>query len=270
MPADDTGTLQGVSNALLVLDVLARHGPELGVADVSRHLSLPRSTAYRLLSTLESHGFVEQSLPTRKYRLGLKLFELAGIVWGALGLGEVALPHLEQLARETEETVHLGICDRDESMVIEKVDSPRAVYLRSHVGARRPYHSTATGKVLLAFMPTEQSEAIIERGLRRFTVSTVTDPVRLAAELAEIRRRGYAVNWGEFRDEAAGVAAPVRDRSGRPLAAVGVAAPIGRLTPQRIEMVARQTTACALNVSRRLGFSSALVPDGGGNVAAAR
>lgn len=253
----ETSVLQGVSNALSVLDALARHGPDLGVAEVGRLLDLPRSTAFRLLSTLEHQGFVEQHPESKKYRLGLRLFELAGIVWSRLELGQIALPLLDGLARATEETVHLVVLDREESLIIEKVDSPRAVYLRSHVGSRRPLHCTATGKVLLAFLPPAELEAVIRRGLPRFTESTVTDPDRLREELAEVRRRGYALNWGEYRDEAAGVAAPVRDRGGRVVAAVGTAIPIGRLPGQRVEVLSAQVVECARQISGRLGWSAA-------------
>ncbi|HZU08146.1 MAG TPA: IclR family transcriptional regulator [Chloroflexota bacterium] len=254
MRTDEPGGLQSVSNALAVLEILARQGAASGVAEVARQLDLPRSTTYRLLNTLERHGFVEQDQDSRKYRLGLKLFELAGAVWGSLGLGEIALPFLEQLARDTEETTHLAVADRGEALVIEKVDSPREIYFRSYIGARRPLHCTAIGKALLAFWPEERREALLAQGLRRFTLATVTDPDRLRAELAEIRRRGYALNWGEYHEEAAGVSAPVRDRRGSVVAAVGVAAPIGRLPPPRAEGVASQVLACASAISRRLGW----------------
>lgn len=255
--ADETSTLHGVSNALSVLDVLASHGPDLGVADVGRLLEMPRSTAFRLLSTLERHRYIEQDVESRKYRLGIRLFELAGAVWSHLGIGDLALPRLTRLARESEETVHLVILDRGESLVIEKVDSPRAVYLRTEVGSRRPLHCTATGKTLLAFLPWDEAEEIINRGLRRYTGSTLTEPDQLRAELAQVRRRGYSTNWGEYREEAAGVAAPIRDRTGKVVAAVGASAPIGRLPPPRVEPISVQIIECARDISGRLGWSTA-------------
>ena len=259
---DGAAGLMGVGNALEVLELFGTTREDLGVAEVSRLLGLPRSTAYRLLSTLEQHRFVEQRADTRKYRLGLRVFELAGAVWARLDLRDLSLAPLEQLARETQETVHLAVYDRGESVVIEKVDGPREVYLRSHVGSRRPVHCTATGKVLIASRPTAEIEEILATGLRRFSASTETDPERFRAQLEAVRRNGYAVNWGEYRDEAAGVAAPVRDRTGQVRGAIGVAAPIGRLAPDRVETVAQMVTRCAAELSRYLGWrSSPEVPD---------
>ncbi len=251
---DATSTLQGVSNALSVLEVLAARGPELGVADVGRYLGIPRSTAYRLLSVLVSRGYVEQHPITKKYRLGLKIFELAGEVSRNLGLREIAFPLLERLAQETDETVHLAILDRGESVVIEKVDSSREVYLRSHVGARRPLYCTAIGKALLAFQSPEWIDDLIARGLRRFTGSTVVDPQALRLQLEEVRKKGFSVNWGEYREEGAGVAAPVRDRTGRVVASIGIAAPINRMNPERAEELGARVVRCADSISKRLGW----------------
>jgi DNA-binding IclR family transcriptional regulator len=262
--AEETGSLQSVSNALAVLTVLGRHGTYLGVADVARLLNLPRSTAFRLLSTLESHGFTEQEPGNRKYRLGLKLFELAGVIWSNIELARLALPLLEQLSRDTEETVHLVVADRGESVVVEKVDSARAVYVRTHVGSRRPLYCTATGKALFAFFPKHQIEEMVLGGLRRYTASTITDGDLLDAELSQVRRRGLAVNWGEYREDAGGLAAPIRNRAGRVEASVGVAVPIGRLTPQRTEALGPQVVDCALTIARYLGWR----PGAGDGVAA--
>ena len=259
MSREDVASLQGVTNAAAVLELLARHGAGLGGAAIGRKLDLPPSTAHRLLRTLEGCGLVEQDRDSKLYRLGLKLFELASAVSRRLGLRETARPLLERLARETEETVHLVKLDRGECVVIEDVESPRTVYVRSLIGERRPLHATSAGKVLLAFLPAEQMEEVLARGLRRFTSTTETDPSRLRAELAEVRAKGYAVNWGGYREEAAGVAAPVWDRSGRVVASVAVAAPIGRLAPLRAEVVAEKVLACAESISKQLGWWPASV-----------
>jgi DNA-binding IclR family transcriptional regulator len=255
-PPDDLG-LRGVRNALRILDVLADRAAALGVAEVGRQVNVPRTTAFRLLSALEREGFVEQDPDTRRYRLGLKLFELAGAVTRNLGLVEIAHPLLERLVQETQETAHLSIADRWETLVIDKVDSPREVYLRSHVGARRPAHCTSTGKVLLAFGAYGDVDGFLAHGLHRYTSTTITDPDRLREELRGVRERGYALAWAEFREEVAGVAAPVRDRTGRAVAALGAAGPIGRITPIRFEALARLTVSCAERISTLLGWWSA-------------
>jgi IclR family KDG regulon transcriptional repressor len=248
--------IESVEQALRVLDILAG-AAELGVSELAAMLGRSPSGAFRLLATLQANGFVYQVPASRKYRLGLKLFELSARQTRGYDLGSLARPYLEELVQRTGETARLEVLDRGESVTISLVESDHAVQIRASLGQRSAAYATSTGKVQLAFQPADLIERVVEAGLTPHTPHTVTDRDALLKELAEIRRRGYATNVSGWREGAAGVAAPVRNAGNLVVAAIGIAGPASRLSSARLKALATDVGQTADSVSQQLGWAPA-------------
>ena len=246
--------IQAIERAVAILNAFSTDRPELGVTELADRLGLHKSTVHRFLVNLETGGLVERNPRTARYRLGLRLFELGGLVLQQLNLWDEALPFLEGLVRDTGETGHLAVLDGGEAIYIEKVEARRALRIPSAVGRGYPAHATNLGKVLLAYLPPEEVRAIVEeRGLAAYTSNTITDLARLEAELVRIRSRGYAVDNEEYDEGLRCIGAPIQDHTGHVVAALGIGGPVTRVTPGRVGELAELVMAAAKGLSRRLG-----------------
>ena len=249
----DTAVIRSVDRAVAILDLLAAEGWRTG-ADVARELGVHRSTALRLLATLDRHGLVERDPRTAKYRLGRRLAQLASSVRGEVDLRQAARPVCEQLARQLGETVTLDVLDGDEIVPIEQASGSTSVMSVNWLGTRSPVHCTASGKVILAFGPQAVRAAILGRALERRTQNTITDPADLDAQLREVRESGYARTSEELEVGLNAIAAPVRGADGEVVAGLDVSGPAHRIAPAgRHELVAR-TREAADDLSHRLGY----------------
>ena len=250
-----------LQKGLQLLELLATR-PELdGIAKLSRALEWSKSNVHRTLQTLVSCGYA--AVNEGRYTATLRLWTVGSLVHGRLDLKSMAAPALAAIAEGSRESAHLSILDGGEVIYIDKIESPQPVRAYSQVGGRAPAHAVATGKALLAYQPAETIGRLAQ-GLQAYTASTITDPDRLIAHLAEVRAAGMAINRGEWRDQVWGIAAPVMDAEGKVVAAVGVSGPAGRFTPESfarfvplVQDAARQTSARLGHVARRDGQSEA-------------
>lgn len=260
-PRETSGVVQSVDRALTVLALLARSG-ELGVTQLAAGLGVHKSTAFRLLATLEAHDLVEQVADRGKFRLGVGLLRLAGAGVARLDLVQESRPVAVRLAHQVGETVDLTILSGCGALYLDQVPGPSALALHNGVGQVVPLHATAHGKVLLAFGPPELTEGLA-RSLPRFTARTTGDADRLRAELAEVEGLGFAVTVDELEVGLTAVAAPVRSAEGEVTAAVGASGPTFRLPPERLPAIADQVVAAAAEISRRLGWLGSAAPHRG-------
>ncbi|HEV7627995.1 MAG TPA: IclR family transcriptional regulator [Streptomyces sp.] len=224
----DAYAASSVDNALRTLVYLRGH-QYARVTDISDHLGVARSTAHRLLTTLRSHGFVEQDPGNRRYRLGPVLL---GLTRGAVdepALVQVAHSHLVQLRDTAGETANLLVLDGPDSRFADGVEGPHPLRVGTRTGDRVPAYATAGGKALLSELAPESARTRYRRGLTRLTAATLPDLDALAEDLAASRARGYALNIDESVTGVHGVGVPVRDRFGTCVAAVTVSAPSIRL-----------------------------------------
>jgi DNA-binding IclR family transcriptional regulator len=246
--------IQALERAAAILGAFTAEEPELRLSDLAERLGLHKATAHRFLVNLDHLGFVERAPRSGKYRLGWRLFELGGLVSQRLDLWDEALPFLEGLVRDTGETGHLAVLEGGQAVYIERVETRRALRLPSAVRRGYPAHATNLGKVLLAYAhPDVVAEIIGSRDLVMFTPNTITSVDQLKAELASIRERGYSVDNEEYDEGLRCIGAPVRDSSGRVVAAIGIGGPVTRVTPARIEELARVVIGAAHGLSMRLG-----------------
>src|SRR6266540_5037435 len=249
----DGNAVRSVDRAAALLLALGDSQGEAGVTDLARRLGLHKSTASRLLATLQKRGLVEQDEETGKYRLGLVVIRLAERAERTLDLRGIAMPELERLARLTHETTGLGVLDGDSLLSVAQADGPNLIAVGDWTGRATPLHCVASGKVLLSSLAEREVLRIVRRGLVSYTERTIVELEPLLEELARIRRRGYASAIGEFELNLNAVAAPVHDARGNVVAAVDIWGPAFRLTPRRIPELAAQAREAAAAISVRLG-----------------
>lgn len=248
-------TVQSVERAVAILRSFSCEKPERGVSELSRELGVHKSTVFRLLATLERHGLVARNPETERYRLGLELLILAAQVVEHIDLREIARPHLRDLSEGCQETVNLAILHEGQVMDLEQFAPPvRSVKNIGWVGRRMPPHCTAAGKVLLAHLPPEKLERLLQSRLDRLTPRTITDPDRLREELERVRAQGYAVAEEELEDGLNALAAPIYDHTGEVNAAVSLAGPAFRIPPAMFPHLAGLLLDTCTQISAELGY----------------
>ena len=253
----DGNAVRSVDRAAALLLALGESHGEAGVTELARRLGLHKSTASRLLATLEKRGLVEQDEESGRYRLGLVVIRLAGHAERALDLRSIAMPELDRLARMTRETTGIGIVDGDQLVTVAQVDGPNLNAMADWTGRGAPLHCVAAGKVLLSSLPEREIMRMVRRGIDRRTDRTITGLEPLLEELARIRRRGFATAFGECDASLNAVAAPVHDSRGQVVAALGVWGPATRVTPARVPELVQAARTAAAAVSVRLGSTPA-------------
>jgi len=248
--------IEAVSRALRAVEALAQANDGLGAGELARALGLPRNTAFRLLYTLEKHGYVRQDPGSKKYLLGIRLFELGNAVFRSTDLSVLARPVLQALLERFQETVNMAVLHDDSLVYIMRLESSRSLRTSSAIGGRVPLHSTALGKAILAFLPDAQLAGLIgKERLPALTSKTITDPRQLHRELEFVRQRGYALDHEESVEGVCCLGAPIFDRSGSVAAAVSISGPLQRLKDSaKREEVGQALVQAAHDVSRRIGY----------------
>ncbi|MFC0041776.1 IclR family transcriptional regulator [Actinomadura rayongensis] len=229
---------QAVRRALTILHCFRDNGPALGASDLGRRLDLPTSTAHRLARTLVASGFLEQDPATSRFRLGPSIVELGQLSFHQRGLHR-AVPELTQLARVTSTTVDLALRGGNEVLILVG-DSVRR---EAGIGLRRPLHSTALGKVLLAWSPDPDLAGL--GPLPALTDRTIVDPSELKSELDLVRDQGYAVNDGESAAGVRTLAVPILDHAGNARYALALRATPELITIRRLDWYLTQARTCA-------------------------
>jgi len=237
----------------IIEEFAKQNGGPLGITELSQKLNLPKSTVFQIVHSLQEFGWIERLEESKKFILGLRLFELGNLVQASSHLRRVALPYLEELRKETGETVYLVVYDRGEIVYLECLESRLRLRARPVYGLRVPLHCTSLGKAIMAFLdPWEVERIVAEKGLPRFTDKTITSWKILKMELNEIRKRGYAIDWGEHEEGIRCVGAPIYDSLGRVFAAVSVSGPESRFTEEKMEFFAKKVVDKAQKISSQI------------------
>ena len=245
---------QAVQRAVRVLKAVSGARPERGLTELARAVGLNKTTAYRLLTALESEGLVEHSPEGDGYRSGPELVAMGSRALGAADLRFAARGELDALARATRETVTLEVLVGGDALILDEAVGGHVIGSLPSIGTRWPAHATSTGKVLLAFLPDEDRAGRTAGPLPRVTPRTIAEPAALRRELARVRERGYAVSSEELEPGFVAVAAPIRGADGRVVAALSVGGPKARLTGERTSEIAHLLPAAVARVSQRLGY----------------
>jgi DNA-binding IclR family transcriptional regulator len=254
-PSGDTQVLASVANAARLLKEFGKGDREIGVSELARRLGLGKSTTHRLLHTLTVERLLEQDPVTGAYRLSLTMHELGANVQAAMDIHTAASPVMEQLRNMTKETIQVAVLDGRHVVYVERRESPQTIRLFGRVGHRNDAHCTSTGKLLLAYLPPHQLDEVLAGWrLPRKTPYTIGDQATLRAQLAVIRRQGWAENVQESELGVASIAAPIRDARGAVVAALSVAGPVQRLDGANLRRFTRHALEAASAIGRRLGW----------------
>ncbi|GAB2856547.1 IclR family transcriptional regulator [Actinocorallia aurea] len=245
---DDGGPRTAASRLLDVLGAFGIEHPDLSLTEVALRAHLPLPTAHRLAAALVEWGALERGDDGR-YRIGLRLWEVAAAFPHDMGLRAAAIPFLEDLYEATHENVQMAVRDGGEAVFTEWIAGRSAVGVKTRVGARWPLHATGVGLVLLAHAPSAEQERYLGGPLAAFTPYTITDAGALRRVLAEVRRTGCAVSDRQITTDAVSVAAPVRVESGKVAAAVSV---VVAADTAAVAALVPAVRLAALGISRRL------------------
>ena len=246
--------IQSVDRAIRILKALAAGPGRLGVSELSERLGLAKGTVHGLLRTLHEHGLVEQHADSDKYQLGPQLLQLSTRYLDLSELRARSLAWSELLATRADEAVRVGVAHGDGVLVVHHVFRPDASLQILEVGSVLPLHATALGKAVLAHLDEDVRDDVLREDLPRLTGQTLHSAAALGKELAATRERGYALEKEEAVIGEAGVAAPIFDRSGDAVGAVGIVGPRERVLKRGRERVfANAVLEAARGISRDLG-----------------
>lgn len=245
--------VRSVERAIKILFLVAQADEPVGLSDISRATQIDKATALRLLSTLEASKLVQRDLATRRYGPGHNIWRLAN--YWRNDLRTISRPHLEALRRATEETVSL-VCPRGlERIVIDALAAPHELCVVPVMGSAMPVYAGASGKVIMAFLPDEERNRVIElTNLKPVNPAAATDRKGYLAIIEEVRRKGYAVSVGDVTAGASAIAAPIFDAAGKVTAIVSLRGPDVRMPPERLEQIAPRVIEAARDISQELGF----------------
>ena len=252
----DRYLINSVLRAAQILESFTLDQPTYSNSELAKKIGINKSSATRLLYSLERAGFIVRDRQTGRYSLTYKLHLIGNVYVQNTSLHMESVPLLKGLSAEFNENTHLGMMDRTDVLYLEQVKCAQPIGLMSSAGSRLPAFCTGIGKVLLAYMSDGEFDAYCrEADLIRYTENTVVDPEEIRAGGAEIRAYGYSITRGEFRPEVFSVSAPVRDSSGQVVAAISLAGPCFRMDhPEQVERYIVAVTDTAHKISQRLGW----------------
>lgn len=253
-PMETRAATNSLERALRLLDIVAREGEGLTNAEISRRMGMAPSTCSYILSRLEREAYVRRDKKTGRYQIGMRLVELAYGALRTVGHRPIVEPALHRLVEQTSLTALIAVWVRGRAVVVDKVESPESIKLDVDLGYPLHAHSSALGKVLLAYRsPDEFNEFVKEHGLPRRTAKTITSKARLQLELETVRVREYATSNEEEFIGGRAVAAPIVDGFGKVCAAVSGAGPSVHPIWKCPEDAIRCVKAAAREISRRWG-----------------
>jgi DNA-binding IclR family transcriptional regulator len=241
--------VRAVERAMQVLSSFDEEHAEQGVSEIAQATGLHKATAHRMVMTLLNSGFLERTADGDRFRLGLGVIQLGLGALRRLEIRGAAYPYMRRLVDDLEEICTLGVFNRGQVLYVEVVHSGRSLTIAAQVGRYLPVHCTASGKVLLAFLPPEIAESVLNGTVAAYTEKTIASPTRLREELAVVRQRGYAIADEEYEVGIWAVSAPIRDIDGHVIAAMSIPIPTNRLNPERIPGIVQALLGAADAVS---------------------
>jgi DNA-binding IclR family transcriptional regulator len=250
-PPEGVQRVQVLDRAVTLLRTIAEQPQPLNAFELAKLCNLNRTTAWRILVTLEQNGLVERDAMTQRYRIGFALGRLAAAADQGT-LIRLARPLLQRLASGVREQVSLGVPHRFGWTYVDHVQPADGPPVQRWIGLSGPLHATASGKLFLAMLPPAEREAVLPPKLERFTELTPRSLAQLEPELDEILRVGFATSYGEHSELSSAACAGVLDGAGRPMAIVDVWGPSQRLTLERLQELGPKLRATADELAARL------------------
>lgn len=230
---EPAGSVRSALNTLLILEEVAARQP-VGVTELSKATEIPKSSVQRFVLTLQRAGWLQQvGHEATRWTLTSKALSVGLTASPEVNLREAALPVMQDVRDQTNETVHLAIRDGAGLVIVERLDSTQPVRTFVRLGTHVPMHATSSGRAVLAQLPEREVADTIDLGLPRFTEHTVVDPAALWREIDLVRERGYATNVCEWRPHVGAVASAIRTATGEPLGAMAISMPVIRYSDEQ-------------------------------------
>jgi len=250
-------SVPSIDRALSVLECLGQSKRGFSISEIGRQLRIQKSSAHLILTTLERRGFLQRNSQTGKYHFGLQLVSLSRSALENLDLREEAKPFLRSLMQESGLTVHMAVLERGEAVIIEKVEGPVLVRLASWIGRRLDVNCTGVGKVLIAFLPSDELDYLLRtKDFTRHNNRTIISKSALRRELTFVKLSGYALDKEEDEPGVCCIGAPVFDENGKVVAAISVAGTTSQIGIDRVPTLAGQVKRTAQGISLRLGYGA--------------
>jgi DNA-binding IclR family transcriptional regulator len=244
-----TDSVRTVERALNVLLCFSRDTPELTMTQIAEKAGLNKSTVHRLLATLERRRFLERDPKSGVYKLGIRILQMAYLTLETNVLRKLAFPFVRRLCKQHGETVNLAILDGSDVLFIDVNESPQQVKLAASIGQRLPAFSTASGKVILAYLPVEEARRILEKGMPQLTPYTITSPEAFFDNLKQIKQQGFAISTQEYEEGINAVAAAILDSAGFPIGSISIAGPTFRLPREKLMEISPTILTVAREIS---------------------
>jgi DNA-binding IclR family transcriptional regulator len=246
---------KSIDRALQILELFSMEKPAWGITEISKALNMYKSNVYNILFTLAERGFIKKDPNTEKYSLSIKYFELGSIVIKNMDLRKIALPYIEKLFQEFNETVHLGVLDKDRVVSIEREESKQGLYSHIEIGKSAPLHCTAVGKSIMAYLSSDKVNSLIkEKGLKKYTDNTITNKEELVIELEKIQKQGYAIDNIEHEEGVRCLAGSIRDYRGEVIASLSVSGPAFRIDEKDVACIIKKIKEYCNYISKEIGY----------------
>jgi len=248
--------IKSTLKSLRLLELFTPQKREWSVYEMVEALGYHKSSIQRIVTTLETEGFLKRVSSNRGvYRLGPQILFLGSIAEASTDLRTIARPIMGQLVKRVQETSYLCVLEEDQCYYIEKVECSQPIQIIHAVGKRNPLHCTGVGKALMSGMTEEEVKKILsKRDLQSFTPHTITQVGPLLREIEQIKKRGVALDHEELDLGVKCIAAPIRNHLGAVIAAISISGPAQRFTPQVFPYFEKEVMASAQAISHELGL----------------
>jgi DNA-binding IclR family transcriptional regulator len=257
-------SIRVVERAIQLLDCFSFQQKEHTMGELSELTNLSKSTVFRILQTLEKHKFIAYDPLSNRYSLGIKLFELGGVVFSSFSLRKAASRFLDHLEAKVNHTVLMGILEDGELVYIDKREGNEPIKLTSEIGKRRPPHFGMVGKTLMSYLSEIEVDNLLKKyPLEKVAPNSIIDIKKFKKSLNEIREKGYTYEYSEAVEGVIGIGAPIRNHLRKVVAAVGIAFSAFSANDQKIEGTINLVTETAKNISEALGFIETSKNSGG-------
>ncbi|ACD16608.1 DNA-binding transcriptional regulator KdgR [Paraburkholderia phytofirmans] len=250
-----------IGRVFAILGAIGDSG-QIGISELSQRLGMSKTTVHRVIQTLKALGYVTQEVETERYRLTIRLFELGAKALESVDLVREADVEMRRIGEATREAVHLGAFDEDAIIYIHKIDADYGLRMQSRIGRRNPLHSTAIGKVLLAWMdPADAREVLSHVEFRKSTQKTLSSAEAVLNILPHVREQGYGEDNEEQEEGLRCLAVPVFDRFGRVIAGLSISFPTMRCGADTKSHYVALLRKSGLAISTRLGYRETTAPE---------
>jgi len=253
--SENESQVPALDRALSILELLARHPDGMRMREIAEQLELPANSVFRITATLEERGYLLREGEDMRYRLSRKLLSLGYAAIGEDKLIEHSLDVMQQLRDESQETVLVGVRADTQGIVLEQVAAVQPVKFLVDPGTHFPLHTSAPGKVFVAFLPEVEREGVLRRmKFTRFNERTLDTRTKFEAELESVRELGYGLDRAEQIEGLHCVAAPIFNHRGYPIAAIWVTGPSFRFPASDLPRIGIKVVAAARRISQRFGY----------------